>query len=226
MSESSNAKQKSTLGCLISIPIIAFIIYLPIYWDVYNIEIRNSIANMFIFCAFLSIIFLSISLVSPQKGLFWFKNKSKITRLGASLTYVFFFAFFEMFGYLIMPAKDNSLKDEIVATKQQKLSTPYYDSIFATKAQPAMVLTNNRPKIDLDSQTKKVTISIRLTKELSEEELRSIGIYYHDKYLMEPYNRIYMFYYTPEFKREDAGCYATTHCLPDLKVEFMPYIKD
>ncbi|MBM6864330.1 hypothetical protein H6A66_03945 [Bacteroides caecigallinarum] len=117
---------------------------------------------------------------------------------------------------------DNS--QDVVTTVYPKLSTPHYDSIYALKAYPAIDL-NNPPRIDFNSTLKKVEVKIRLTKKLDKEELKSIGIYYRDKYLAHPYNRVYVFYYTPEYKREDAGCYATTHSDPELEVYIMDAAK-
>lgn len=121
---------------------------------------------------------------------------------------------------------DNDYYDypEQEAIEYPKLSNSYYDSIYAFKAFPA-IDQDNPPRIDLKGNLKKATIMIRLKKRLNEEELKSIGIYYHDKYLAHPFNRVYVFYYTPEYTKEDAGCYATTHSDPELKVNIIDAAK-
>lgn len=218
-SEKKEEEKKVKIGCLCFIFLFAIIICLPAYWNVYNSEIRQLIGNIFLFMALLSIIFSVVSLISPQKGLFWVKNKMKKTRLGGFLTYIFFFSFFELLTYIAMPP---SIEKEIISTLNvQKLGSHYYDSIYTIKVQPAIDITNE-PRIKLDELSKRVTVKIRLTKKLNEEEIRAIGIYYHDKYLVEPYNRVYVFCYTPEMKNENAGCYATAHSDPNLKVIIFP----
>lgn len=217
--DKNQTKSKNTIGCLLFIVLFAIIICLPAYWNVYNDEIQKMIGYILLLGALLSLVFSIISLISPQKGLFWIKNNTKKTRLGAFLTYIFFFAFFEVLTYMVMPK--NEKKEMAVSLETKKLKSDYYDSIYAIKAQPAIDMMNE-PRIELDGQSKKVTVKIRLTQRLSEEEIRAIGIYYHDKYLVAPYNRVYVYCYTPEMENEDAGCYATAHSDPNLEVIIFP----
>lgn len=169
---------------------------------------------------------LFIGIFNPKISLFWIKNNRKQTRKRSFAIYLTTI----IFGLIILA---NSVNDEIKTTKNlqydetiqyTKLRTPYYDSIYALKALPEIDL-NKGPKIKMNVQLKKVDIKIYIKKKLNKEELKSIGIYYHDKYLVHPFNRVYVSYYTPEYTKEDAGCYATTHSNPNLEVYIMDAAK-
>lgn len=212
-------KSKQTLGCLISIPVIAFIICLPAYLNVYSVEIRTFISYIFGLLAFLSIIFIVISLINPNKSMFWLKGKGKATRKTAFFSYFILFLFAELMMFFVTPSKIHNTDTENGVEKASKLSTSYYDSIYSVAYNS--IDLNNEPRIEFNSLLKKVTVTIRLIEKIDEEKVRSIGIYYHDKYLVEPYNRVYVFLYTPEMENENAGCYAIAHSDPDLDAKIV-----
>ena len=167
-------------------------------------------------------ILMIIGFFKPKASLFWMKDAAKRTRKRSIAIYLP--AMIVALIILVNSVNDesttiNHLQDE-ETVQYPKLSTPYYDSIYAFKAFPE-IDPNKDPKIKMNAQLKKVEIKVYIKKKLNEEELKSIGIYYHDKYLVDPFNRVYVFYYTPEYTKEDAGCYATTHSDPELEVNIL-----
>lgn len=222
--DETKKKAKAEMGCLSLIFIIPILICLPAYIDVYGREIKTFLGNTFALLGFISFILLVVSFFKPKATLFWVKNKTTATKAMAIVPYITLFLLFEILALTVTPQKEQYKKESNhEKIDNNKLSTPYYDSIFVHKAYPAIDL-KREPRIEFDSSLKKIEIKIRLNHNINEEELKSIGVYYHDKYFAPPYNRIYMYYYTPRYVKEDAGCYATTHFVKDsLEVSILDY---
>ncbi len=82
------------------------------------------------------------------------------------------------------------------------------------------------PKFKIISEEKNETVSkcnvnVQLDSEISEEQIEAIGNKIRET--RTEYKRLYIFYLLPKMK-VGSGCWATSHFLPDMKVEFTGFI--
>lgn len=98
-------------------------------------------------------------------------------------------------------------KEEVLIPNIKKENNAQLDSIFA-------FIQYEEISIKFHPQNHRININIMLPNKATKDELRSIGAYYHDKYMSDTYKRLYIYYYTSDMK----DCYATTHCEPNVEV--------
>lgn len=212
-------KLKEAVGCFMAIVISTFILCVPLFFSAHNAVVRDLISIVSALLAFASFILMIVSIFRPVEAMFWFSNGGgRITRKRAFFTYFLLYVLFEVILVVSIPDKEI----ENGRTNHEKLHTEYYDSIYNVAYN--YIDLKKKPIAELDSILKQVTVKVYLTKKISEEEVRSIGTYYHDMYLQEPYNKVYVFLFTPDFKNEDVGYYAIAHSEPELKVEILKRI--
>jgi len=67
----------------------------------------------------------------------------------------------------------------------------------------------------------KCNVHVSLDSEITEQQIKDIANKIHES--RTDYKKLYIFYYLPKMK-VGSGCWATSHFLPDMKVEFTGFM--